>query len=660
MTPTTRDGAANPIAIGPDDSLLDVFDRIRAAGQTPVELRIPNESPLFLTAAEFRTLRDVTDHGRHEVTIRTPDPHRLQLAKLFGLEVARTPGPVAPAPKPTAKPAPSPAAGTPPSPDAADLKVAGSPSAPAAASVAATAMAAGTSATPSGGANTPSTAPGGAPAAARTAGDAAAEAESSITEADAAARWPEAVTHAPVPNAPRRLLDRVSAAVATRRPIPAPADEPDDAPTDADETGSATDESQRDAIAPEAGINEDAVQLPDDEDDPAPTRRLTWPGDRQPSTLMLVGMALFGALLVITALTYLLPSATVRVELASLPINSGIIFDVTADGQPLDGEAAFALRGDPAEVTVSSSFTSLATGVQTIPDGLATGTIRFANPTPVEVTIEPGTIFSTESGAGFTLVEPVVVPAADPATLAPGEIDAGIEAVSPGTGGNVETGAIGGRLDSGVFYSNRQGATGGGTDREIPVVAQSDHDALIAQADAATIDLVTAQLARDGDAVIVPPSLTVVDQTDTFDQTVGTEAEGVTLEATRTVSILTYDQAEASRLIADELGGQLQATVPPGFSLGPVAIGADDVFPISGGADGGRFQVDAEARAALVLSPEKEAELASALAGKSPAEVAAILATWPEVAGYEIEPGFRLFTENLPTIGGRIEIDDGS
>src|SRR5690606_13807688 len=106
MTPATRDGAANVIAIGPDDSLLDVFDRVRAAGQTPVELRIPNESPLFLTAAEFRTLRDVTDHGRHEVTIRTPDSHRLQLAKLFGLDVARTPGPVPPPPAPKPLPLP--------------------------------------------------------------------------------------------------------------------------------------------------------------------------------------------------------------------------------------------------------------------------------------------------------------------------------------------------------------------------------------------------------------------------------------------------------------------------------------------------------------------------------------------------------------------------
>lgn len=646
MTPATRDGATNAIAIGPDDSLVDVFDRIRAAGQTPVELRIPNESPLFLTAAEFRTLRDVTDHGRHEITIRTPDPHRLQLARLFGLEVARTPGPVPnpPAAKPAASsqakandrevaesasaPAPEPASKD-PKPDrtpAADTKAVAA-SVPAAAAEAS-----------SGGADLE-------------------DIESSLSEEEAAARWPEAVVHTPTPSVPRRMLDRVSAAIEARRPGQPATVGTETEPAAQDESGTSSDadSDQNSALVDQ---NDEA----DAEDGAAVTvlpRRLTLPGGRPVSRPILIGAALLVVLALYVILAYLAPSATVRVELASLPINSGIVFDVTTDGQPLDGDAAFALRGEPVELTVTSSVSMATTGVETIPDGVATGSIRFANPTPVEVTVDPGTIFTTESGAEFTLVEAVVVPAADPGTLAPGEVDAAIEAVTPGTAGNVETGAIGGRLDNGVYYSNRQGATEGGTDREIQVVAQADLDALVAQADAEIIDLVTAQAAQD-DAAVVAPSLTILDQTNNFDQEAGAEAGEVSLEATRTVSILTYDQAEASRLIAEELGDQLQAMVPQGFQLGPVAIGADDVTALDGAANGGRFQVDAEARATLALTPEKEAELASALAGKSPEEVESILASWPEVANYEIVPGFQFFTSNLPANSGRIAIDDGS
>ena len=652
MTSATRDGATNAIAIGPDDSLVDVFDRIRAAGQTPVELRIPNESPLFLTASEFRTLRDVTDHGRHEVTIHTPDPHRLQLAKLFGLEVARTPGPVPPppAPKPAAPtwhkgkakeaaaPAPAPNEEQKPA-SASDRKPDKGPAAPAKAVAAAgPAVPVAASVAGSGGADPE-------------------EVESSVSEEEAAARWPEAVVHTPTPSAPRRMLDRVSAAIEARRPRQPEIVETETEPAAHGESEATSDADSGQDSAP-VDQNDESVA----EGDAAVTalpRRLTLPGGRPVSRPVLIGAVMLVVLALYVILAYLAPSATVRVELASLPINSGIIFDVTTDGQPLDGDAAFALRGEPVELTVTSSVSMATTGVETIPDGVAAGSIRFANPTPVEVTIEPGTIFTTESGAEFTLVEAVVVPAADPATLAPGEVDAAIEAVTPGTAGNVETGAIGGRLENGVYYSNRQGATEGGTDREIHVVAQADLDALVAQADAEILDLVTAQVAQD-DAAVVAPSLTILDQTNTFDQEAGAEANEVSLEATRTVSILTYDQAEASRLIAEELGDQLQAMVPQGFLLGPVAIGADDVIALDGAANGGRFQVDAEARATLALTPEKEAELASALAGKSPEEVEAILASWPEVASYEIEPGFQFFTSNLPANSGRIAIDDGS
>lgn len=620
MTPGVKDGPASTIAIGPDDTLLDVFDRIRAAGQTPVELRIPNESSLFLTAAEFRTLRDVTDHGRHVVTIRTPDPLRLQLAKLFGLDVSRAAvvAPAKPAPPPIEKGGPD-----------------GQPATPATTSAPApaeTSDAAGTEGEREAQDEASASAPVDEPV-------------SSISESEAVARWPEPVDLLPVPSAPRRLVDRVSAAVAPRRPVPAA--EP--------ETDSAVEPEPVTVADAETEQNSTPVAATDD----PPWVR--WAGGRAlPSPAVLIGAAVVLAVALVVVVAFLLPSARVRLELASVPINSALLFDVTASGQPLDGQAAFALPGEQAEATVVYEASIPTTGVETIPDAAATGSIRLANPTSSPITVEAATILTTEAGVEFALTEAVEVPAADPVTSAPGQAEAAIEAVDPGTGGNVGTGEIGGRLPNGVYYSNRESGTTGGAEREVPVVAQADLDALLTMAEEALPGLVAEELALDDGRGIVVPSLTVRDGTDDFNQPAGAEAETVTLRAERTVSVLTYNEAEASERLAEALGEQLSASIPSGYELGPLAIGSDAVTAIEGSADGGRFRVDAEARASLAMTEATETELASQLAGKSPAEVGEILSAWPEVTSYEIEPGFRLFTSNLPMNAGRIEIDDGA
>lgn len=229
----------------------------------------------------------------------------------------------------------------------------------------------------------------------------------------------------------------------------------------------------------------------------------------------------------------------------------------------------------------------------------------------------------------------------------------------------METGQIGGRLPNGVFYSNRQGPTAGGSNREVQTVAQADLDELRQMADAGVTGLVEAELLAEeagtgADPAVVPPTLMVLESEETFDQELGAEAESVSLRAERTVSVLTYDQAVVAARLVRELGDQLQRTLPEGFQLGPVALGSDDVSVVEGTTEGARFQVNAAAQADLVLTDAKRAELAQQLAGKSEAEVATILNAMPEVSSFEIEPGFRLFSSSMPANAGRIEIDDGS
>ncbi len=67
------------------DSLPAVLDQVRAARGKSILLDIPDHSPVFLTATEFRTLRDLAESNDVTVTLGTSDPLRLQLASMFGL-----------------------------------------------------------------------------------------------------------------------------------------------------------------------------------------------------------------------------------------------------------------------------------------------------------------------------------------------------------------------------------------------------------------------------------------------------------------------------------------------------------------------------------------------------------------------------------------------
>lgn len=73
------------VTVSEHDTLPEVLDRLRAAGGRSVTLEIPEHSPVFLTATEFRTLRDTLDRAGTTLHLVTEDPLRLQLASMFGL-----------------------------------------------------------------------------------------------------------------------------------------------------------------------------------------------------------------------------------------------------------------------------------------------------------------------------------------------------------------------------------------------------------------------------------------------------------------------------------------------------------------------------------------------------------------------------------------------
>src|SRR5918992_1730243 len=86
----------NPtVVITSDETLPDIVARLREAadgGQT-VDLIVPIDSALLLTAREFRTLKDAIDEDRLAVRMRTSDPLRLQLAGRLGIPAGALPRP---------------------------------------------------------------------------------------------------------------------------------------------------------------------------------------------------------------------------------------------------------------------------------------------------------------------------------------------------------------------------------------------------------------------------------------------------------------------------------------------------------------------------------------------------------------------------------------
>ncbi|CAN5558712.1 hypothetical protein BH09CHL1_BH09CHL1_14150 [soil metagenome] len=73
------------ITVNPADSLAELLPRIREHRGRPVFLTIPTQSPLFLTASEFRALREtVRSHGVN-FTLISEDAQRRDYANLFNL-----------------------------------------------------------------------------------------------------------------------------------------------------------------------------------------------------------------------------------------------------------------------------------------------------------------------------------------------------------------------------------------------------------------------------------------------------------------------------------------------------------------------------------------------------------------------------------------------
>ena len=361
-------------------------------------------------------------------------------------------------------------------------------------------------------------------------------------------------------------------------------------------------------------------------------------------------MALVGAVLFV-------PHATIRLELARQPLTTSLVLAASDTGDVPAGADLIA-RTTPRTVDLTIERSVPTTGTRTEPDATAEGAVLLSNPNPVEVTIEAGTVISTEAGAEFAFVDEVIVPAGDSVNGQYGSARATVRAKAAGAAANTAVGELGGRLDSGVYFSNREAEIDGGSDKTIQVVAPEDLETARTAAEASTTDGTTDVYASglpDG-VIAIPASAQLGDGTETFSHQPGEDAAELSVTLVRTVTVLTIDRAailDPARTIASE---RLIASVPAGFELDPDTIELSDPVVIDDAAADDRYRIEAAASARAILSEDQQDVLVSDLAGDNPAAAEGVLSTIPGVVDSRIDYSPGWLPKRMPTNPDRIEI----
>ena len=350
------------------------------------------------------------------------------------------------------------------------------------------------------------------------------------------------------------------------------------------------------------------------------------------------------------------PQATVTLVPETSAINADITYGVAGTGVSYD----VAIDPAPITTTLSYSATIPTTGTRSEPDGTASGAMLFTNPSTTELTAPSGTVVTGPDGTSFSTTEDVVVPAADPfGSLTMGSASVGIVASVAGPAGNAEAGILNGQLDSGLFYSNRD-AVGGGTLKEIPIVAEADMETLRSQAAQDFAERAQEQIQNE-----IPAdyrALAGSGETDepgfAFSHEIGEDATELQIESTMRVSALAYDPNALHEMAREELSKRLSASLPPDTVLLADTMKVDEPLEIDNVSGNPEYRVTASARARVVIEPGMLAELKHDLVGASEANAVRRVSEIEGVSRFKLDYGPEWFPLNWPPrLDSRIAID---
>ena len=372
----------------------------------------------------------------------------------------------------------------------------------------------------------------------------------------------------------------------------------------------------------------------------------------------IVAVVLVLGILAFAAGWYYMPAVTVRATLKQEPVGTELIYSVSAPGAQLPSDVAFSAPATEQSATVEFTIRVPSTGVQRTPDKTAAGSVQLRNPGESEVTVPKGTSLSVYKGTAFTTNDEVKVPAAKDGQ--PGEAAVDITAAKPGGASNLPVGMLTGRLDDlGIFYSNRDKAIEGGTDREVKIVSEADIAKLEEQVKTnlgrATADGWTRQL-PEGQAV-VGPSVQASQPDYTIAQKPGDVADEVTLTGTVDATGLVYDLADVKAQAQEFFQSELQAQVPEGYALDASSVTLGEPEVLAEAPDGVQYRVAATGVANAVFDDSAQAKLAEDLAGGSRGDAEASLAGVSQFASWDLTQSPGWWPKRMPQGADRVTVE---
>jgi hypothetical protein len=330
------------------------------------------------------------------------------------------------------------------------------------------------------------------------------------------------------------------------------------------------------------------------------------------------------------------PSATIVVAAEPAPLGP-LEYDLRAGPNSADINAT---TMGPANIT--AKVTTPATGSRS-DDSRAKGVERFTNQTTSDIRITKGTIVKTADNILFATVEEKVLPKSAivifPPSVSFGTADISIEAVEPGTRGNVDARKINQSPSPTQFSVENPTATTGGDSKKIAIVVQADYDLAASRAEA--------ELKKQGDVQVEAWKKTVTQGRTIYGalvkQTAITAASEVVKELTggaTTFDITVNGTATGYSVPSDEprtaTVERLAKAADPGYAIDRDGAAVEVVGTPTVEADGVHWRVRGRASQ---FRPPDEAAIKAALAGRPLEDVARIVqdrglrlvtvATWP-------------------------------
>jgi hypothetical protein len=358
------------------------------------------------------------------------------------------------------------------------------------------------------------------------------------------------------------------------------------------------------------------------------------------------------ALLAVAALVvaYLLQTATIEITAKRAPVTANLTFAIAQPGVNAPAGSAFTLQARSVTLNVPFTAKAATTGRARTPGATAAGKVELRNTSTSDIAIAAGTSFTSFDGVQYFFPNAVTVPAMDKKTNAPGQATAQVSASAGGKSGNKDVGLLTGKLDSGVYYSNRDNPIEGGSDSAAQGVSQADIDGLVAQANQKLPQLAASQDAGNG-LTVLPGSVKSGQLNYTVDHKVGDDAKELTINASMSVTALAYSANDLKSAAMASAQNALASQVPSGYQLVPESVNVGEPATANG-----QYSVAVKADARATISDARAKEIAKAVAGKSVSDAKAFLGTLPEVQSVDISssPGF--LPARIPSNASKITV----